>query len=111
MTATEKRMEETMIEKDTDPLESNQTWEERAKLYKILRLIKLGFSLIYIPLAATDPTSPSQTIQLICLIAIKISPSVETPVFTSLKIIYFSFKTGNYLADIFCIGLNVIFVN
>lgn len=56
MTATEKRMGEHVIEREK---ESDQVWEGRAKLYKILRLIKLGFSLIYIPLAVPDPTSPS----------------------------------------------------
>lgn len=59
MTATEKRMGEHVIEREIDLKESDQVWEGRAKLYKILRLIKLGFSLIYIPLAVPDPTSPS----------------------------------------------------
>lgn len=45
MTATEKRMGESLIEKAVDPLESDRVWEGRATLYKILRLIKLGFFL------------------------------------------------------------------
>lgn len=59
MEATEKRMGERVIEREIDLKESDQVWEGSAKLYKILRLIKLGFSLIYIPLAAPDPTGPS----------------------------------------------------
>jgi hypothetical protein len=43
MTATEKRMGEHLIEKEGDPLKSDKVWEGRATLYKILRLIKLGF--------------------------------------------------------------------
>lgn len=59
MTATEKRMGECVIEREIDLKESDQVWEGSTKLYKILRLIKLGFSQIYIPLAAPDPTSPN----------------------------------------------------
>lgn len=59
MTATEKKMGECVIEREFDLKESDQVWEGSSKLYKILRLIKFGFPLIYIPLAAPDPTSPS----------------------------------------------------
>lgn len=43
MTAAEKRKGESVIEKEVDLMDSDSVWEGRAKLYKILRLIKLGF--------------------------------------------------------------------
>lgn len=60
MTAVEKKMGENLIEKEGDPLESDKVWEGRAMLYKILRLIKLGFFFFNIyPTGCSDPTSPS----------------------------------------------------